>query len=34
VRNITADELIEGAELCAAGLVIDEVTSATNVMSY
>lgn len=33
-RNIAPKELIKGAEMCAAGLVIDEVASSTNVMCY
>lgn len=33
-RNIDPTELIEGAETVTAGFVIDEVTGATNVMSY
>lgn len=33
-RNISKEELIEGSELIAAGTVVTEVMSATNVINY
>ena len=33
-RNIKQEELIEGSELIAAGTVVTEVMSATNVVNY
>ena len=33
-RGITPDQLVEGAEIVAAGRFIAEITSATNVLTY
>lgn len=33
-RGITAEDLVEGAEIVAAGRFIAEITSATNVLTY
>jgi predicted peroxiredoxin len=33
-RNISADDLIEGAELCKAGMVVIEVTAAKSTVVY
>lgn len=33
-RGITADQLVDGAEIVAAGRFVVEITSATNVLTY
>ena len=33
-RGITADQLVEGAEIVAAGRFVAEITSATNALTY
>jgi len=33
-RNISLDDLIEGAELAAAGTLVDEILSAKSVITY
>ncbi len=33
-RRLTEDDLVEGAEICAAGRFVAEITSATNTLVY